>query len=223
MNKIYLTSDTHYSHKNIIKGTSSWTNTDICRPFDTIEEHDDWVVNNINARAKADDILYHLGDWSFGGIDKILEFRERLNVKTIHLILGNHDHHIENNREYQHLTEFGFETRGIQSLFAGVYDGHPNLEVKIPAYETLPGHNYNFVLNHYPMASWRDMARGHIHLFGHVHLKPVHALREGKSMDVGMDGNNFKPVSLQQILKIMNKQSIASLSLPNDHHVKETK
>ena len=35
--------------------------------------------------------------WSFNGFDKIIEFRNRLNCKNIHLILGNHDTHIEKN------------------------------------------------------------------------------------------------------------------------------
>ena len=50
---------------------------------------------------KENDILYHLGDWSFGGLNQIWEFRKRLNCKKIHLILGNHDHHIENNKYIQ--------------------------------------------------------------------------------------------------------------------------
>jgi calcineurin-like phosphoesterase family protein len=79
------------------------------------------------------------------------------------------------------------------------------------------------VLSHYPIASWEDMSKGWMHLFGHVHLRPNHALREGKAMDVGMDGNNFKPHSFQDILSIMRKQPIASLSLPRDHHSEDVK
>ncbi len=44
--------------------------------------------------VKPNDIIYHLGDWSFGGHENIKIFRNRIKCKNIHLILGNHDHHI---------------------------------------------------------------------------------------------------------------------------------
>lgn len=94
---IWFTSDTHYHHKNIVRGTSEWEvkqegNHQRLRDFDTLEEHDDKLVANFNKVIKGDDTLYHLGDWSFGGLQQILRFRQQLNCKNIHLILGNHDH-----------------------------------------------------------------------------------------------------------------------------------
>ena len=56
--------------------------------------------------------MLSLGDWSFGGIKNIYEFRKRLHVKTIHLILGNHDVHIEKNKI--------FEGISVQELFTSV-------------------------------------------------------------------------------------------------------
>jgi calcineurin-like phosphoesterase family protein len=40
-------------------------------------------------------------------------------------------------------------------------------------------------------------------------------------MDVGVDGNNFKPYSLNDILKILNGRPKCHLSLPRDHHEEE--
>jgi hypothetical protein len=37
-------------------------------------------------------------------------------------------------------------------------------------------------------------------------------------MDVGVDGNGMQPYSINEIISIMNKQPIAKLSLPQDHH-----
>ena len=45
-----------------------------------------------------EDTLYHLGDWSFGGIENIWNFRKRINCKNIYLVPGNHDHHIKKNK-----------------------------------------------------------------------------------------------------------------------------
>lgn len=224
--KLFFTSDSHFGHKNIVRGVTEWDvkrAENSVRDFDTISEMNETIVKGINRLVRQDDILIHLGDWSFGGFDNIKIFRDRLVCKNIYLVLGNHDHHIENNKEYIRDYEWGNNLEGIKNIFTGVFDGNPNLEVKIPQYEKFPGKIYNFVLSHYPIASWKDMSKGVIHLFGHVHLKPKHALREGKALDVGMDGNNFEPWSLHDIISIMNKQPIASLSLPKDHHVTDVK
>ena len=92
---IWFTSDTHYWHNNLTSGVSNWTDKEKCRDFNTVEEMSSHMVAQINKYVKEDDILFFLGDWSFGGIANVWNFRKQLNVKTIHLILGNHDHHIE--------------------------------------------------------------------------------------------------------------------------------
>ena len=98
--QLYFTSDTHYMHKNICRGTTSWGNADdFTRDFDTLDQMNDRIVNGINAAIGQDDILFHLGDWSFNGFERIAEFRNRINCRNIHLILGNHDHHIDRDRE----------------------------------------------------------------------------------------------------------------------------
>ena len=70
---------------------------------------------------------------------------------------------------------------------------------------------------HYPIASWNNMARNSIHLHGHVHLPSNQRIGKGKMMDVGVDGNELNPISLSEVLKLMNKQPIKSL-LTFDHH-----
>jgi calcineurin-like phosphoesterase family protein len=169
----------------------------------------DMIVNNINHLVGEDDILFHLGDWSFGGFDNIQEFRDRLVCKNIHLILGNHDQHIENDKG------------GVKALFASV-NHYVRLELTVPNVpnEINPAKTIKktFVLCHYPIASWHDMNRGVIQLHGHVHLGPHNKLHAGKAMDVGMDGNFMDPYSLQEIAKIMRDRPVKCVVLPNDHH-----
>ena len=99
MNDIWFTSDSHWGHKNICIGVSEWDDKEqSCRKFDTLEEMNELIVSNINKYVKEDDILYHLGDWSFGGIENIWEFRKQINCKNIYLVPGNHDHHIKSNK-----------------------------------------------------------------------------------------------------------------------------
>lgn len=100
---IYFTSDTHYHHRNIVRGISEWekfekgSSHQNTRDFNTLEEHDEALIKSINSLVKYDDILYHLGDWSFGGHEQIKKFRDRLECKEIHLIFGNHDQYKNTN------------------------------------------------------------------------------------------------------------------------------
>lgn len=207
--KLYFTSDTHYDHVNICKATTGWSveradNT--VRDFDSLEHMNSTIIDGINNKVGEDDILIHLGDWSFNGFENIEKFRSRINCKNVHLILGNHDHHIKKNKD------------GIQSLFNSV-----NTELELEVMEDKNHHNsyHHFFLYHYPTASWKDMNKGIIHLHGHVHLPTHLKLNQGKAMDVGVDGNYYEPYSLREITNIMYNQPIASLVLPKDHHTKE--
>ncbi len=197
--RLFFTSDTHYNHRNICRGTTTWTDPDSkTRDFDTLEQMNDRIVNNINSVVGQDDILIHLGDWSFGGFESIDAFRNRIHCNEIHLILGNHDHHIERNH------------RDVQMQFEST-----NQYVELSVNK-----EHNFVLMHYPIMSWNRMNDGVIHLHGHVHLPPELRIGEGKMMDVGMDGNNFFPIEMEEVLKLMNNQPIKS-GLKEDHHIKD--
>ena len=203
--RVWFTSDTHYNHKNICRGTSNWVECSKTSDFDEIEQMNEVIIDNINYSVREDDILFHLGDWSFGGYENIEGFRQKIICKNIHLLLGNHDHHIENDKG------------SIQRLFKSV-NSYLRLELNILKPENKETIRKTFVLCHYPIASWHDMNRGVIQLHGHVHLPPDLKLHEGKAMDVGMDGNLLEPYSLQEILQIMRDRPIRCLELPNDHH-----
>ena len=101
--KIFITSDTHYGHKNLVRGVTNWRTQDgkipieSTRDFETIDMMNQQLVDNINTLVGQDDTLIMLGDVSFGGFDNIGLFLDRLVCKNVHLILGNHDYHIENN------------------------------------------------------------------------------------------------------------------------------
>jgi calcineurin-like phosphoesterase family protein len=103
--KVWVCSDSHYGHKNICRGVTEWRLPDGSIPisqtrnFNTIEQMNETIVNNINSVVGQDDVLIHLGDFSFGGFENIQKFRDRILCKEIHLVLGNHDTHIENNRD----------------------------------------------------------------------------------------------------------------------------
>lgn len=84
----YITSDTHFSHLNIIKYSN--------RPFKHTDEMDEFLIDAWNKVVKPQDHVRHLGDVTMkrGGRPEQLTFirlMKRLNGHK-RLILGNHDH-----------------------------------------------------------------------------------------------------------------------------------
>jgi calcineurin-like phosphoesterase family protein len=203
---IFFTSDTHYNHKNICRGVSDWKDSDKCRDFDTLDQMNDTIVEHINAMVQSSDYLIHLGDWSFGGLDQIKKFRDRIYCKNIILILGNHDHHIARNKD------------NVQDLFHSVHN-YLNLDLRL---NKSNGNleKLRLVLMHFPIMSWEEMGRGRIHLHGHIHLTHEQVMKQkGKTLDVGVEGNDFFPYSLGDIKYIMNQRKIESPINFEDHHI----
>ena len=198
---MYITSDIHYGHKNICRGVTNWRTpegevpTNSTRDFDSIEHMNSAIVDRINSKVGQDDTLILLGDVAFGGFENIGVFLDRLVCKNIYLILGNHDHHIKNDRGY------------IKERFVAVKD-----------YAELNIDGVDFVLCHYPLASWHGLNRGVIHLHGHVHLSAQNKWGNGKKLDVGLDGNNLYPYSITEIVHMMDKREVGS-DISNDHHL----
>jgi hypothetical protein len=79
---------------------------------------------------------------------------------------------------------------------------------------------FSFVCMHYPIASWDGMNANMIHLHGHTHLPKHLRIADGRAMDVGIDGNDLEPISLDQIISLLKDQPIKKLCLPKDHHEK---
>jgi calcineurin-like phosphoesterase family protein len=203
--RLWFTSDTHFNHANICSATTTWNkgSGNNFRIFNSLDTMNDRLVEGINASVGQDDILFHLGDWSFGGFESIRQFRDRLVCKNIHLILGNHDQHIARNKD------------DVQEIFSSV---HNMLDLIVKWNVGTPTQDEaKFMLMHFPIASWDNLARGVIHLHGHVHLPKHRRIGPGKMMDVGVDGNGLEPIDMKEVLTIMKNQPIKSM-MPNDHH-----
>ena len=196
---IWITSDTHFGHTNIVGSEiSSWKSG--YRDFKSLHEMNMALVDGINKYVKEDDVLYHLGDWSFGGVQNILKFRKYIVCKNIHLILGNHDQHIVDKEVKFDDTSFNpFE------LFSSVQDV---LHLKLGKTEVF--------LSHYSHRVWNGSHKGVIHLYGHSHGSiPDY----GRSMDVGVDVSykmfgEYRPFNIGDITNIMSKRTMEKI----DHH-----
>lgn len=181
---IFFTADTHLNHANVIKLAK--------RPFTTIDEMHNTIITKWNATVSPGDTIYHLGDFALtwgkkhkNFIDDILS---KLNGQKW-LITGNHDRGEVYKSPRWHMIRDYYE-----------------LKVDIG------GCRKRIVMSHYPLRVWNGMHRGSWMLHGHSHGNLVDI--GGLTMDVGVDVNGFKPVSLEQVDWFMSGRKIVTC----DHH-----
>jgi len=165
MTAIWLTSDTHFGHDNI--------RVHCHRPFDSVEEMDETIIENWNRLIDKTDLVYHLGDFAWRGREKY--YRKALNGRII-LIRGNHDRkNVHNLGLFEHV--------------------HSLLNTKI--------NSQAITLCHYALRVWHRSHFNAWHLFGHSHGK---LCGFGKSFDIGVDANNFEPLSWEEVQAKMNER-----------------
>ena len=183
--KIYLTSDDHFSHSNIIKFCD--------RPFKDVKEMDAKLIENWNKKVPQDGLVFHLGDFAWGNYENWKRIREQLNGNII-LIKGNHDvRNMSSNAEKEL-----FQLTAWQLLV--------NIEGRI------------VLLNHFPFLCYAGVYRepnGLIYnAYGHVHSGPN---KQGTDIprlqytfptqyDVGVDNNNYEPISWYEFNEKIQKQ-----------------
>ena len=88
MRDIWVISDTHFGHSNILKFKAD--DGSPVRDFHSVEEMDEVMVQNWNSVVKQGDKVYHLGDVFFGSKDNFKTLWPRLNGSK-RLVVGNHD------------------------------------------------------------------------------------------------------------------------------------
>ena len=182
---IFFTSDLHFGHQNILRFCN--------RPWESTKEMDEALIKNWNSVVKENDIVFDLGDFAFAPNWRWKEILSRLNGKH-YLIFGNHD-----------ITRWPGDK--IIELFDGVFQ---QLILKI---------DDRFVcLNHYPYlcygGTWRGAQNSVWQLFGHVHSGPSSSGKDCDRLnnlfpyqyDVGVDNNNYTPISWKQVEKIIQGQ-----------------
>lgn len=190
--EVYFTSDTHFGHKNVIGYCS--------RPWKTVEEMDEALIENWNSVVKPHDCVYHLGDFAFAKRPRIKEIVAQLNGHKV-LILGNHDL----NRKEDFWREAGFEV--VHKLGYG-----KSLPYQL-SIDYVKGSRVPFYMCHYPLKhamgdydkrdylvphAPEDDERNKPLVHGHVHeqwrLRP-------NMVNVGVDVWNYKPVSLSKVIE----------------------
>lgn len=179
--KLFFTSDTHWSHFNIAR---------LCnRPFNSRKEMDEGLIANWNKVVPEDGIVIHCGDFMLPhkiGYKEYSKYVSRLNG-TIYLTRGNHDR-----------------------IDLGNYDNKLIVSdcLYIQVEKTL------IYAQHYPCLAFK----GDIQAFGHIHTLSdgaVHGLDSDvvsklkfNQYDVGVDQNDYTPISYNQLINIINEQQL---------------
>jgi len=170
--KTYFTADTHFFHNNIIKYCN--------RPFSSVDEMNEALINNWNNKVKLGDIVYHLGDVSFGAADATMDILNQLNGKIV-LIKGNHE-------------SPALKCAGRFEFITDVYE------------LSVPGEKQRIFLSHYAHRVWNKSHHGIWHLYGHSH-GTLSDDPESNSFDCGVDCHNYAPLSFEEVKAIMSKKT----------------
>lgn len=176
MSNVYFSADFHLFHRKI---------KEYCphsRKGDNPDQMSEMILNNISEQTNPGDIIYNIGDVSFGTFDQTeyaLKQIKKMRVQH-HLIFGNHDKKI---RDSFVLCDYFDSVQDIKSVTI----------------------NKQFiVMSHMKMTTYDRARYGAIHLHGHTHS--TYQPNFDKSMDVGIDtrqAGDMKMYSLEEVLKIM--------------------
>jgi calcineurin-like phosphoesterase family protein len=182
MSDVFITADEHYGHRKIIE---------YCRrPFRDVTEMNEAMIDRHNAKVpdKPSYLTIHVGDWFWHtlSLGEALTILGRLHGRHA-FIFGNHDELIEKYRSV--FTDQLVWIKG-ENKDSGTHRLHFN--------------NNELTLCHYAMRVWNKSHKGSWMCFGHSHNElPV----VGKSFDIGVDGHNFEPWSLEEIESAMSRLS----------------
>lgn len=192
----YYISDLHLLHENVLRFDN--------RPFDTIKKMQETIVSNWNHKVTNGDTVYILGDVSMRGKkEDLISLVATLKGRKV-LVKGNHDD----------VSDYRY-----QQLYYEIVDYKE-------IHDAVDGQNYDLVLCHYPIFSWKKMGRGTILLYGHTHdsaedkyyqncleamnsnkCRHTHA-KEVRAINVGCmkPWMNYEPQSLKELLETVVKE-----------------
>lgn len=195
MSTLWFRSDDHFGHDKLAREI---------RGFETVEDHDEALIEWNNNYVRPDDTVFCLGDFSLKGPSFFAPILSRLNGHW-HLISGNHDGCWSGHRE-------GF--KNIKSYIdAGFESVQPFLRRKIDGEQVLMSHfpytGDHTELQRYTQYRLRNeglaLLHGHTHsseIISYVHNVPSNSLQ----IHVGLDAWNLNPVNIDQVVQILRQE-----------------
>lgn len=176
---IYYISDTHFNDQKIF---------DKCeRPFASLQEMKEVMLEKWNSKVNDEDIVYVLGDIGLDGDPSVISIFNQLKGHK-HLIVGNHDHLMLEIIKESNV----FETVKFIDLIMDA--------------------EYKVCVCHYPLMDWMEFNRDGILVYGHIHNKSekngyAYKLikdyyKNLKAYNAGVDVIDFEPRTLKELMKL---------------------
>ena len=167
---IWITSDTHWGHKNIMK----FCPESRARFRDDVAYMNEAMIREWNDLIGTDDTVYILGDVAFLPAEKAVATVRRLNGVKI-LVEGNHDRKLLQDPDFRDCFE----------------QVHKYLDAQF--------NETKVVMFHYPIAEWDQMHRGAVHFHGHLH-GGTSSLENYRALDVGMDATGAIAITMERAI-----------------------
>ena len=190
--RIFFTSDWHIGHKNVLDFSK--------RPFRDLDHMHQVLINNYNAMINDSSICYFLGDFGLSGSEVMTKVIRQLKGTKV-LILGNHD------KKSNAMYNIGFD---VVLNSATIYVAGERLTISHCPLREVFREDTTGMNNSDGTENWHGENRhiqysvkneGQFHLHGHCHApnSGKSKVKENKQWDVGVDGNDYRPVSISQI------------------------
>lgn len=190
--KIWFTSDLHFSHKNILRySTGRKEELGLIQDDpDMLKKHDEALIRRWNATVGRHDTVYIIGDFSFATTDDTRRILGKLNGKK-HLIIGNHDG----------------SCRGLGNYFVSTSQ-IKEITFKKTVFPFLD-ENMHCILCHFPLMAWNRRMHGSCMVHGHLHGSgdDFNTDSEELRVDIGFDSRlaDYGLVSLEQLYEHFKK------------------
>ena len=188
----YVFSDPHFGHVKILE----YEPLRVKILGKTIEEHDTKLLQRINSKVQSEDTLVCLGDFSQMSGGAVRKYREQIKCKNVILILGNHDKH---SVSYYQRCGFSVVCYEMVVKIAGEFVRLRHHPYRKPWYKTIFPWQYRE-----KDRAKRPINHGSWLLHGHTHSQQATKIR-GKQINVGLDLNNYYPVSQQDLESMITR------------------
>ena len=184
---IYITSDTHFGHRNIF-GPKGFEESRA--HFKSADQMNEVIIQNWNNKITQHDTVIHAGDVSLYMLPKeTFHLLRRLNG-NIEIIIGNHD----DSRTIKYLLDNNYS-----------YNGNPKFTIHDVG-KRIKFNKKEYYITHYPLAL--GARRGRLRNFcGHIHSNKTEAPNQ---LNIGIDSPEIgerpfgEPIRFEEAVQLLN-------------------
>lgn len=212
--KKFFISDLHFFHHKIIThyGRSQ---------FSSLDEMHQFIIDSWNKVVGKRDLVYVVGDFSFGEKNQTTEVMKSLNGKKI-LYLGNHDKRSKRHLTTQDFIDIGFsevyeeDVLTLSNAVPILVKHYPYEQSKFRGFlRKVFGKASNMRTYHY----FFPVDKGLYHIHGHFHGGP---LMDGRQINVSAETLKYRPISEGEICRLINDRESKKLSNKIRYFIKKT-